>query len=192
MAVNQIKSPASAKQTGMAGPQSNQIQPKSSSPSTFAAAQGSSIAKAPSSVAKGSRTAQTPAAQGTSTALAPSAGVTVASMDFSSGGMIEIPKGKTVSLPATGEIKASNITVRGVLTCTDVQSLGLTVDAIRVTEGGEFLCKLSEKSKLKMTFSGNIKAIEVDGGTLELAGTPRYSWTRLAATVEVGATTFSL
>jgi hypothetical protein len=114
------------------------------------------------------------------------------STEFASGGLIEIPKGKKISLPATGNITASNITVRGVLTCENVQSLDLTVNAIRIVDGGEFRCDITEKSKLKMTFTGDFKSIEVDGGFLHLGGAPRFSWTRIAATIEPGASKFTV
>jgi hypothetical protein len=68
----------------------------------------------------------------------------------------------------------------------------MTVDAIRVVDGGEFRCKLSESSKLRISFTGTYKIIEVEGGVLELVAAKRFSWTRLEGTVEHGATKFTV
>jgi hypothetical protein len=98
-------------------------------------------------------------------------------------------------MPASGSFYVRKFDVYGKVTCDQIQNLEFSVDEIVIHDGGKFQCDMSDSRRrvLKLTLSGNTKEITVNpGGTLDLHGFERTSWSQIHGSVLAGANSFSV
>jgi cell migration-inducing and hyaluronan-binding protein len=116
---------------------------------------------------------------------------------------VTIPAGKQVLLDVSPPALKS-LLIEGLLAC-DNRDLALSADWIMVHKGGSLICGSEQQpfhNRLTITLTGNdvnanvmdmgAKVLGVMGGTLDLHGDNRLSWTRLAATALRGSNQITL
>lgn len=114
------------------------------------------------------------------------------------GSEVTIPKGRTVSLDISPP-QLGGLTIEGTLICKDMD-LNLTAGWIMIHNDGALECGTEQtpfSKQLVITLTGNNveqdimgmgnKFLAVMGGTLDLHGLPRISWTRLNETALAGS-----
>ena len=111
---------------------------------------------------------------------------------------VTIPAGKTVTLDA--QVSVRNITVMGTLLCAD-KDLKIAANWVMVHAPGKLECGtaarpftkrleivLNAKDETENVMGMGTKFLGAMGGTIELQGLAKTSWTKLSATVAPGAT----